>query len=226
MTKFDILNRFSGAIQFTAEIDCSDDTPLSTKLGRAVKWGVTNKSDLSGVDLSGVDLSGVDLAGVDLSGADLSGANLSRVDLAGVDLAGANLAGVDLAGANLSWANLSWANLSRVDLSGADLSGANLSRVDLAGVDLAGANLAGANLSWANLSRAGLRVIGGRSDGHQFYLHKMPEGPPMLRAGCRFFTLAAARAHWTARRAGTLLGDESLALCDHAERMAKIAGWL
>ena len=136
MTKFDILNRFSGAIQFTAEIDCSDDTPLSTKLGRAVNWGVTNKADLS------------------------------------------------------------WANLSGADLSG------------------------------ANLSQAGLRVIGGRSDGHQFYLHKMPEGPPMLRAGCRFFTLAAARAHWTVRRAGTPLGDESLALCDHAERMAKIAGWL
>ena len=151
MTKFDILNRFSGAIQFTAEIDCSDDTPLSTKLWRAVKWGVTNKSDLSGVDL----------AGANLSGADLSRANLSGVNLSGV-----------------------------------------------------------------NLSRAGLRAIGGRSDGHQFYLHKMPEGPPMLRAGCRFFTLAAARAHWTARRAGTLLGDESLALCDHAERMAKIAGWL
>ena len=161
MTKFDILNRFSGAIQFTAEIDCSDDTPLSTKLWRAVKWGVTNKSDLAGADLAGADLAGADLSG----------------------------------------ANLSWANLSRVDLAGANLSG-------------------------ANLSRAGLRVIGGRSDGHQFYLHKMPEGPPMLRAGCRFFTLAAARAHWTARRAGTLLGDESLALCDHAERMAKIAGWL
>ena len=196
MTKFDILNRFSGAIQFTAEIDCSDDTPLSTKLWRAVKWGVTNKSDLAGADLSGADL-----AGADLSGANLSWANLSRVDLAGANLSGADLSGADLSGA---------------DLSGADLSGANLSRVDLAG----------ANLSGANLSRAGLRVIGGRSDGHQFYLHKMPEGPPMLRAGCRFFTLAAARAHWTARRAGTLLGDESLALCDHAERMAKIAGWL
>ena len=176
MTKFDILNRFSGAIQFTAEIDCSDDTPLSTKLWRAVKWGVTNKSDLSW--------------------------------------------------ANLSWANLSWANLSRVDLAGADLSGADLSGADLSGANLSRVDLAGANLSGANLSRAGLRVIGGRSDGHQFYLHKMPEGPPMLRAGCRFFTLAAARAHWTARRAGTLLGDESLALCDHAERMAKIAGWL
>ena len=206
MTKFDILNRFSGAIQFTAEIDCSDDTPLSTKLWRAVKWGVTNKSDLSWANLSW---------------ANLSWANLSRVDLAGADLSGADLSGADLSGANLSWANL-----SRVDLAGADLSGADLSGADLSGANLSRVDLAGANLSGANLSRAGLRVIGGRSDGHQFYLHKMPEGPPMLRAGCRFFTLAAARAHWTARRAGTLLGDESLALCDHAERMAKIAGWL
>ena len=206
MTKFYILNRFSGAIQFTAEIDCSDDTPLSTKLGRAVKWGVTNKSDLSWANLTG---------------ADLSGANLSRVDLAGANLSWANLTGANLSGANLSRVDLAGANLSRVDLAGA-----NLSRVDLAGANLSWANLSRANLSRVDLSRAGLRVIGGRSDGHQFYLHKMPEGPPMLRAGCRFFTLAAARAHWTARRAGTLLGDESLALCDHAERMAKIAGWL
>ena len=56
MIKFDIKNRFTGAVQFTAEIDCADDVPTGIKIRLAVKW-----ADLSGADLSGADLSGADL---------------------------------------------------------------------------------------------------------------------------------------------------------------------
>jgi hypothetical protein len=114
MIKFNVTNRFSGAVQFTAEIDCGDDAAPSIKLGLAVKWAVKSRANLSRADLSGANL----------SGADLSGANLSRANLSRADLSGANLSGADLSGAYLSGANLSRANLSRADLSGANLSGA------------------------------------------------------------------------------------------------------
>ena len=171
MIKFEVRNRWSGEVQFTAEIDCNEGAMRSVKLGLAVRWGVRSGADLSGANLSdanlsGADLSGADLSGADLSGADLSGANLSRADLSGAnlsraDLSGADLSGADLSGANLSRANLSGANLSRADLSRAnlsraDLSGANLSRADLSGANLSRADLSDANLSGANLSRADL----------------------------------------------------------------------
>ena len=94
--EFEILNRFTGAVQFTCEIECAADALPSVNLGLAVKMAIKEKANLSGADLSGANL----------SGAYLSGANLS--------------------GANLSWANLSWANLSGANLSWANLSGANL----------------------------------------------------------------------------------------------------
>ena len=101
--KFKIKNRFTGSVQFIAEIECDENEKYSVKLGLAVKL------------------------------ANLYGANLSRADLSGADLSGANLYGANLYGANLSRADLYGANLSRADLSGADLSGANLSGADLSG---------------------------------------------------------------------------------------------
>ena len=68
--RFEVTNRFSGAVQFVAEIECGDDASLSLKLGLAVKWAIK----------SGANLSGADLSGADLSGANLSGANLSRAN--------------------------------------------------------------------------------------------------------------------------------------------------
>jgi len=129
MIKFDILSRFTGSVQFTAEIDCDEDAPRSLKVGLAVKWGVKYGANLSGANLSRADLYGADLYGADLSGADLYGADLSRANLSG---------------ANLSRADLSGADLSRADLSGADLYGADLSRANLSGADLSGADLYGA----------------------------------------------------------------------------------
>ena len=145
MIKFSIFNRFSGSLQFTAEIDCSADVPNSCKVGLAVKWAIKSRANLYGADLSGANLSRADLYranlyGADLSGANLSGANLSRADLSGADLSGADLSGADLSGANLSGANLSRAELSGANLYGANLYGADLSRANLYGADLREAN--------------------------------------------------------------------------------------
>ena len=109
MIKYDILNRFTNEVQFTAEIDCNDYEQRSIKLGLAIKWGVKNDADLCGAhlryaNLRGVYLSGVYLRDVDLRGANLRGADLSGANLRGADLSGANLSGVYLRGADLSGA--------------------------------------------------------------------------------------------------------------------------
>lgn len=111
MIKFDVLNRFSGAVQFTAEINCEAGSSRYVKLGLAVEWAYLN---------------GASLGGANLSGADLGGANLSMADLNGASLGGADLGRADLSGANLSWASLNGAYLSRANLSGANLSWACL----------------------------------------------------------------------------------------------------
>ena len=148
--------------------------------------------------------------GESLRGANLSGANLSV----------ANLSVADLSVANLSGANLSWANLSGADLSGADLSGA----------DLSGANLSGANLSGAYLYRANLGdqwIIQGptRADGYAFFLQQLTDDTePMVKAGCRYFTLSEARTHWQETRGGTPLGVETFTIIDCMVAMAKARG--
>ena len=118
------------------------------------------------------------------------------------------------------------ANLSGANLIADDLSGADLSRADLSRANLIGANLSGADLSGANLIGADLIDCGHRSDGYRFVGSKAKDGTVMVKAGYRFFSLADARVHWTRTRGGTQLGAESLALVDHLERMATIAGWI
>ena len=103
---FPIKNRWTAVI-FTAEIDATEGTDTSIKLGLAVRAAVKAKANLreanlSEAYLSGAYLIGVDLRGANLSEADLSGANLSEANLSEADLSGAYLIGVDLRGANLS----------------------------------------------------------------------------------------------------------------------------
>jgi hypothetical protein len=94
MNKFDILNRFSGAVQFTAEIDCPEDAPTGVKIGLAVRWALKSRANLSGANLKGANLSDANL-----SGANLSEANLSDAYLSGANLSDANLSGAYLSGA-------------------------------------------------------------------------------------------------------------------------------
>ena len=101
-------------------------------------------------------------------------------------------------------------------------------RADLSRADLSRANLSGANLSGANLSDAQWILQGAvRSDGYAFFFQQLTaDASPMIKAGCRYFTLADARAHWTATRAGTPLGDETFAILDNLEALAHIRGYL
>ncbi len=83
--KFDIHNRFTGAVQFTAEIDCDDNASTSIKLGLAVRWANLNRANLNRASLDGANL----------DGANLDGANLARAYLAGANLAGGEVAAGD-----------------------------------------------------------------------------------------------------------------------------------
>ena len=65
MIEYDVLNRFTGKVQFTAKIDCEDSTPKSIKLGLAVKWAIENNADLRYADLRGANLLGADLRHAD-----------------------------------------------------------------------------------------------------------------------------------------------------------------
>ena len=86
--QFEIRNRFSGDVQFTAEIEADENTPLSIKIGLAVRWAYK-----TGANLRSANLSGANLSGANLRSADLSGANLRSADLSGANLSGANLSG-------------------------------------------------------------------------------------------------------------------------------------
>ena len=77
MIKFDIKKRFTGRVQFTAEIDCNESASRSLKIGLSVRWGLGNDADLTDADLTGADLRGADLTGADLTGADLTDADLT-----------------------------------------------------------------------------------------------------------------------------------------------------
>ena len=98
--KFEIKNRWTGNVQYTAELDVSyQSQPFSIQLGAAVKVGIKSGADLRGANLSDAYLRGADLSGADLRGANLSDANLSGANLSDANLSGANLSGADLSGA-------------------------------------------------------------------------------------------------------------------------------
>ena len=86
--QFDIRNRYTGAVQFTAEIDCAEDAPASVKIGSAVIWAA-----MTGANLRRAYLRDADLRGADLRRADLRGAYLRDADLSGANLSGAYLRG-------------------------------------------------------------------------------------------------------------------------------------
>ena len=88
--KYDVLNRYSGDVQFTADIDCKDSDSHSVKITAAIHWAIENKANLSGANLRGANLSWANLSGANLSWANLSWANLSEANLSGANLSRAN----------------------------------------------------------------------------------------------------------------------------------------
>ena len=71
MIKFNVLNRWSGSVQFTAEIDCEEGASLRVKAGLALQWAYKSDAVLRGADLSGADLRDADLRDAVLRGASL-----------------------------------------------------------------------------------------------------------------------------------------------------------
>ena len=56
--QFDILNRWTRAVLFSAEIDCADSAGSHTKMGRAVRMAVALNADIKGANLIGAYLEG------------------------------------------------------------------------------------------------------------------------------------------------------------------------
>jgi hypothetical protein len=224
--KFEIKNNFTANVQFSCELSAEiAESSYALRLGFAVKKAIEAGANLARANLAGAYLARAYLARANLAGANLADACLADANLAGANLVDANLVDANLAGANLVDANLAGANLVDANLAGAYLAGANLAGAYLAGANLADVNLARAYLAGACLARTNVIDGGLRSDGFRFFL--LREGDKIvISAGCRRFSIADARAHWIATRANTRLGNESLALVDHMERMARIAGWL
>lgn len=84
---FNVLNRFSGDVQFTAKLDIELKTKhQDIQLGAAVKWGLDNGARLVGADLYGADLERANLYGANLYGANLVGAYLARAYLDGAKI--------------------------------------------------------------------------------------------------------------------------------------------
>ena len=109
----------------------------------------------------------------------------------------ASLSGANLRGASLSGADLRGANLSGADLRGADLRGADLYNADLSGADLRGAGLSGADLYGADLYNAtGILTLPVAEPRAYRWVAVAHSDGWRIAAGCRWFTVAEARAHW------------------------------
>ena len=151
----------------------------------------------------------------------LSEANLAKANLRGAYLARANLAEANLRGANLRGVYLRGADLSRANLRGADLTGASLTGANLAGANLFGANLRGADLGVATINGNKLDRLLARamrvSDGHEFFLFALQDGPPKIIAGCRWMTIADYRAHVAAKYPDTDKARETLNILNYFE---------
>jgi hypothetical protein len=88
---FEVRNRFTGEVQFTAQIACSLDELPSVKLGLAVKWAYANGASLDGASFVGARLVGARLDGASFVGARLDGARLDGASLDGASFVGARL---------------------------------------------------------------------------------------------------------------------------------------
>ena len=85
---------------------------------------------------------------------------------------------------------------------------------------------------WGNARILGDAQIDGcvpqaqRSDGYTFACFRLEDGTTRVTAGCRFFTFAEARDHWTRTRGGTPLGDETITILRFLRRRAIQLGWI
>jgi uncharacterized protein YjbI with pentapeptide repeats len=98
---------------------------------------------------------------------------------------------------------------------------------DLDGADLGGADLGGANLGGADLGGQWIIQGAARSDGYFFFLQQLKDDKePMVKAGCRYFTLAQAREHWEITHEGETLLDETKLIVSSMVALAKVRGYI
>jgi hypothetical protein len=155
--KFEIKNRWTDDVMFTAELDAAlKKESRGVQLGAAVRLAISADANLARANLADANLADANLADANLADANLAHANLAHANLARANLADANLAHANLADANLAHANLADANLAHANLARAYLARAYLAHANLADANLAHANLARAYLARANLARANL----------------------------------------------------------------------
>ncbi|CAB4155564.1 COG1357 Pentapeptide repeats containing protein [uncultured Caudovirales phage] len=165
-------------------------------------------ANMRGADMRYANMRGADMQGADMEGADMRYANMRYADMQGADMQRADMRyadmqRADMRGANMRYADMQGANMRYANMQGADMQGANMQGADMEGADMEGAKIDGDKTAIGILRRAT------RSDGYEFFLWHCQEGF-FIKAGCHFFTMTEARQHWTATRAGTPLGDESL----------------
>lgn len=136
----------------------------------------------------------------------------------GRKLMGAHLYGACLRGADLQGANLRGSDLRRADLRDTNLRRANLRNADLRGADLEDAILHGADLGGPTIIDAGQE-----KRGYRFVAIPHEDGI-RIAAGCRWFTIAEARAHWGRDIAPS--DAECLARIEMIARVARSRGWV
>jgi len=94
------------------------------------------------------------------------------------------------------------------------LSGANLRGTDLRGADLRGTNLRGAVINADKLDRllaCAMRVC----DNHEFFLFSTQDGPPKIKAGCRWMTIPEYQDHIAESYLDTGKVQETLRILDY-----------
>ena len=143
-------------------------------------------------------------------------AKLRGVELSGADLRLAEFSGCDMRWANFRRSDLRKADLRATDLRGADFTGSDMQRADMRGAWLAGAQMRGADLRCTDLRGAFGVIDGGIIDGYRVILVRHSD-ESRIAAGCRWFTIAEARAHWSSPEMAThSLGPQ------HGPRMLEV----
>ena len=162
---------------------------------------------------------------VDMHNQNLRDTNFKDADLRGANLEDADLRRANLCCANLNAANLNGANLGAASLRGTDLSGADLRGAKLRFTDLCGANLQGADLRCAIIRGHSTIDAGEDMRGYRFIGVQNRRGLH-IAAGCNWFTLHEAMAHWKPREFPPVSAAECLGKVEMIAAEAQRRGWV
>ncbi len=106
MIKFDVKNRWTGDVQFTAEIDCDKSEATSIKLGLAVMWAIKTGAYMKDANMEGANMAYAYMAYANMEGANMEGAYMRGANMEGAYMRGANMRGANMRGAYMRGANM------------------------------------------------------------------------------------------------------------------------